>query len=450
MRKQFNDAYAVDVLVCGGGCAGIGAALAAARSGARTLLVEWAGFAGGIMTAVGLPFFDGIADIRDNRIIARGIPLELFARMGGCAPDATHVSQHNPTIDNVERFKLLLDGLLSAEGERLQLLYHSFACDVDVQGDRIREVVIANKGGLVTVRPQVVIDCTGDADIAYRAGAPTEKREELQPLTLHFRIGNVKNSPTIRQSCRAALERAYAKGDLPMFYGPGVSFMFAPNEVYLHAIRVAADATDPEQFTRAEMQGRADAWTMFESWKREVPEFRDAYFISSGPFIGVRETRRIVGQYVLTEADIVAGQAFDDTIATGCWYLDQHPNRMTLGGAQDTPKIQPEPYDIPYRSLLPRTIENLLVAGRCHSATQMAASSTRVTVTAMSMGEAAGTAAALAVAQGVSPQELSGCQLSERLRQQRAAPLTLPALSAQFPFTGARTPVGGNALGMEL
>lgn len=456
MRIQTNGShngsapYNVDVLVCGGGCAGIGAALAAARAGAKTLLVEWAGFAGGIMTAVGLPFFDGIADISDNRIVTRGIPLELFVRMGGCAPDATHVEKHNPTIDNVERYKLLLDKLLTAEGDRLQVLYHSFACDVRRQGDRISEVIIANKGGLVTVRPKVIIDCTGDADIAYRADAPTEKRAELQPLTLHFRIGNVEKSPTIRQRCRAALERAYANGDLPMFYGPGVSFMFAPNEVYLHAIRVAADATDPEQFTRAEMQGRADAWTMFEYWKREVPEFRDAYFISSGPFIGVRETRRIVGQYVLTEEDIVASRSFDDAIATGCWYLDQHPNRMTLGGAQDTPKVQPEPYDIPYRSLLPRTIENLLVAGRCHSATQLAASSTRVTVTAMSMGEAAGTAAALAVTQATSPQELSGGRLADTLHQRRTAPLTVAPLSTQFPFTGALIPVGGNAVGMEL
>src|SRR5690606_2518978 len=129
----------VEVLVCGGGCAGIGAALAAARRGARTLLVEWAGFAGGIMTAVGLPFFDGIADIRDNRIVTRGIPLELFAKMGGCAPDATHVKRHNPTIDNVERYKLLLDRLLTAERPRLQVLYHSFACEARVEAGRIVE-----------------------------------------------------------------------------------------------------------------------------------------------------------------------------------------------------------------------------------------------------------------------------------------------------------------------
>lgn len=414
---------AVDVLVCGGGCAGIGAALAAARGGARTLLIERAGFAGGIMTTVGLPFFDGIADIRDNRIVNRGIGLELFVKMGGCAPTATHVTRHNPTFDNVERFKLLLDRLLTAEGDRLRVLYHSLAAGVEVSGNRIEAVILANKAGLTRVQPRVVIDCTGDADIACWSGAPTEKRAELQPLTLHFRIGHVHRRPDTTHLCRAALIRAHERGDLPMYYGPGVNFMFAADEVYIHAVRVRADATDPEQLTRAEMQGRADAWAMFETWKREVPGFEDAYFIMSGPYIGVRETRRIVGQYVLTEEDIVATRRFADAIATGCWYLDQHPNRATAGSAQDTPKVQPAPYDIPYRSLVPQKVTNLLVAGRCHSATQMAASSTRVTVTAMALGEAAGAAAALAASTGRALWDVSGEEVRARLAARGAGPI---------------------------
>ena len=147
---------------------------------------------------------------------------------------------------------------------------------------------------------------------------------------------------------------------------------------------------------------------MFEAWKKDVPGFEDSYFISSGPFIGVRETRRIVGQYVLTEQDITSTRAFDDAIVTGCWYLDRHPNKSTAGTANIGPKIQPAPYDIPYRSLLPQKVGNLLVAGRCHSATTNAASSTRVTCTAMGMGEAAGAAAAMAMAAGRLPQEIRG------------------------------------------
>jgi hypothetical protein len=411
-----------DVLVCGGGCAGLAAALSAARNGARTLLIERAGFAGGIITAVGLPYFDGIADIKDNRVIVRGIGLELLAKSGVCAPDATHVKVHNPTIPNVEAFKLLADRLLTAERERLSVLYHSMACGVEMDGERIAAVLIANKAGLTRIRAQQVIDCTGDADIAAWAGAPTEKAPELQPLTLHFRVGNVQRAPDLGKNCRAALEKAHEQGELPMFYGPGVMFMFGPNEIYVHGIRVPADASDPAELTRAEMQGRADAWAMFEAWKRDVPGFEKSYFMCASPFIGVRETRRIVGQHVLTEDEIMATKAFDDAVATGCWYLDQHPNKMTAGAANAVPKQQPAPYDIPYRSLVPQKVTNLLVAGRCHSTTRLAQSSTRVTVTAMALGEAAAVAATLALKGNTSPQSLDGSDVRQKLRLQNAGP----------------------------
>jgi hypothetical protein len=413
-----------DILVCGGGCAGLGAALASARNGAKTLLIERAGFAGGIITAVGLPCFDGIADLREKRIVVRGIPLELYVKMGGCEPNATHVSVHYAPITNIERFKLLADKLLTSEGNRLKVLYHSFACDAAVRGGRITEVIIANKAGLVRVRPKVVIDCTGDADVAFFAGAPTDKNKELQPMSLHFRIGNVRRNRAMEKNCRLALERAKTRGKLPIFYGPGLSFHFAPNEAMIHGVRVPADATDPEALTRAEIQGRRDAWTMFECWKSEVRGFEKSYFITSGPYIGIRETRRIVGQYVLTEKDLLTNRKFDDAVATGCWYLDKHPNRATPGKAQDTPRIlPPAPYDIPYRSLLPQKISNLLVAGRCHSATHMAASSTRVTVTAMALGQAAGTAAAMVVKARKNPQEVSGDSVRKKLCSQGAAPM---------------------------
>ena len=404
-----------DVLVCGGGCAGLAAALSAARAGARTLLLERAGFAGGIITAVGLPYFDGIADIADNSIVVRGMALELLAKSGVCRVEDSHVKVHNPTIPNVERFKLLADRLLCEQQDLLKVLYHTTVCGIEMTGERISTVLAANKSGLVRIRPQIVIDCTGDADVAAWSGVPIDKAPELQPLTLHFRIGNVKKTSDQSRKCREALEAAHARGELPMYYGPGVMFLFAPDEVYVHGIRVPADATDPADLTRAEMQGRRDAWTMFESWQRDVPGFEEAYFMSSGPFIGVRETRRIIGQYVLTEQDILTTKSFDDAIATGCWYLDQHPNKVTSGAANAVPKQQPQPYDIPYRSLLPQGVPNLIVAGRCHSATQLAASSTRVTVTAMAMGEAAGLAAARSVQSRVSPQELSGAKIRRDL-----------------------------------
>ena len=415
-----------DVLVCGGGCAGSAAALAAARAGAKVLLVEKAPFAGGIITSVGLPYFDGIAHISTNRVVVRGIALELLAKTGVCAPDAKTVAKHNPTIPNTFEFKLLLDRLFQEQKGRLSVLFNSFVCDAHASSGRVESVTIANKDGLVTVKPKVVIDCSGDADVAAWAGAPFEQNAEVQPLTLHFRVANVQPTPGISALCRTALAGAQQRGELPFYYGPGVMFLFGKNEVYVHGIRVPADPTNAADLSRAEMQGRADAHAMFRAWKQDVPAFADSYFMEAYPWIGVRESRRIIGQHVLSEDDLMKARRFDDAIATGCWYLDLHPNKTVVGSANDfdPKKVQPEPYDIPYRSLVPRKLSNLLVAGRCHSATRGAHASTRVTVTAMAMGEAAGVAAALALKTGKEVALLDGVKVRETLAAQNAGPFT--------------------------
>lgn len=415
-----------DVLVCGGGCAGIAAALAAARSGAKTLLVEKAPFAGGIITSVGLPFFDGIASIKDNRVVVRGIALELLAKTGRCAPDATHIKPHNPTIPNTFEFKVLLDRELNALKPNLTVLFNSFACAAETSGDHITEVLLANKDGLVRVEPRVVIDCTGDGDVAAWSGAPMEQNEEVQPLTLHFRIARVKKTPDFSKHCREALVKAQERGELPSFYGPGIMFMYADDEIYIHGVRVPANPTDAADLTRAEMQGRADAMAMFQAWKKEVPGFENSYFLEAYPWIGVRESRRLLGQHVLTEDEIMKRQPFDDAIATGTWYVDLHPNKTTLSSANDfqPQKFQPEPYDIPYRSLVSPKAANLLVAGRCHSATRRAHASTRVTVTAMAMGEAAGTAAAMAMRGNAEVAGLEGAKVREILAAHGGGPFT--------------------------
>lgn len=425
-RVAIRKVIETEVLVCGGGCAGAAAALTSARQGAKTLLVEKAPFAGGIITCVGLPYFDGIANIRDNRIVVRGIALELLSKSGVCKPDATHVARHNPTIPNTFEFKLLLDRLLKEHKQNLAVLFNSMVCGVERSGDRIRSVFIANKDGVVEIQPKVVIDCTGDGDVAAWSGAPYEQNAEVQPLTLHFRVGNVRRDANLSMNCRVALARAQERGELPLYYGPGVMFLFGENEIYVHGIRVGANPTDAADLSRAEMQGRADAHAMFRAWKKEVPGFENSYFLEAYPWIGVRESRRILGQYILNEEDLLTGKSFDDAIATGCWYLDIHPNKTTVGSANDfkPEKVQPAPYDIPYRSLLPRKVENLLVAGRCHSATRGAHASTRVTVTAMAMGEAAGVAAALANSQGKTPQLLIGAEVREVLRKIGSGPFT--------------------------
>jgi hypothetical protein len=265
--------------------------------------------------------------------------------------------------------------------------------------------------------------------VAAWAGAPFEQSAVVQPLTLHFRVGHInvaKLGKDFATSCRAALDRAHERGELPYYYGPGMRLMFAKDELYFHAVRVPANPTDAADLTRAEMQGRADAHAMFRAWKADVPAFADSFFVEAYPWIGVRESRRIIGQHVLSEDDLMKSRRFDDAIATGCWYLDLHPNKTVAGSANDfdPKKVQPEPYDIPYRSLVPQKIENLLVAGRCHSATRGAHASTRVTVTAMAMGEAAGVAAAIALKEKTSVATLSGVRVREALAKQNAGPFT--------------------------
>lgn len=423
-----------DVLVCGGGCAGIAAAIASARQGAKTLLIERAGFSGGIITTVGLPYFDGLIDKPTGRFVVKGIALELLEKLGVAKPNATHIDDLRADlitkywgsvyIPNVEEFKLLSDGLILQQSDNLRVLYHSMVCGVEVKDGRIAAVTIANKDGLTRIEARQVIDCTGDGDIAFWAGAPTEKMDPLMPLTMHFRIGNVVPVKETKDTAKQVLIEAHKAGKLPEFYGPGLIYAFAKDEVYVHATRVAGDATDAADFTRAEIQGRKDAWTIFSEWKAKVPGFENSYYIMSGPYIGVRETRRIVGERVLTLEDLEKTNRYDDAIATGCWFLDIHPQKTSVDKPFTGSGFQPRPYDISYKTLVPRGVSNLLVAGRCHSASKDAAASSRVTVTAMALGEAAGVGAALAVKTKGEVGTLDGVKVRELLAAKNAGPFT--------------------------
>ena len=423
-----------DVLVCGGGCAGIAASISSARNGAKTLLIERAGFSGGIITTVGLPYFDGLIDKPSGRFVVKGIALELLQRLGVAKTNAKHIDDLRQDlitkywgsvwIPNVEEFKLLTDDLILQHRERLSVLYHSMACDVETKDGRVAAVMVANKDGLTRVEARQFIDCTGDGDIAYWAGCPTTSSKPLMPLTMHFRIGNVVPVKETKDAAKNALIEAQKAGRLPNFYGPGLIFAFAKDECYVHATRVPANATDAADFTRAEIQGRRDAWTIFNEWKSNVPGFENSYYIMSGPYIGVRDTRRIVGLEVLSLEDLQNTTRQEDAIATGCWFLDIHPPETTLDKPFTGSGFQPKPYDIAYRTLVPQTVSNLLVAGRCHSASREASASSRVTATAMALGEAAGCAAALATKANSEVGLFDGSKVREMLERQNAGPFT--------------------------
>ena len=236
------------------------------------------------------------------------------------------------------------------------------------------------------------------------------KAEPLQPMSLHFRIAYLEPTFDLRRRCAAVLEAAHQRGDIGLYGGPYPA-TFSGRDVYFNATRFPGDSTDPADWTQAEIQGRQDAWTMFELWQAELPEFADAYFMSSGPTAGARESRRIVGDYVLTGDDVAEGRRHDDVIVLGAWRLDRHPPQAA--GYHHIPWTPP--YDIPYRTLLPGKLENLLVAGRCHSATSEALASSRVTATAMGMGQAAGIAAALAVRNNTTPRQVDVQQVQAHI-----------------------------------
>jgi 2-polyprenyl-6-methoxyphenol hydroxylase-like FAD-dependent oxidoreductase len=421
--KQIPIVATPDVLVCGAGLAGIGAAVAAARSGAKTLVVERNGFAGGFFTATIGSAFDGFVDERTGTPVVGGIVFEMLERMGVIAPgqgpqlrynvngDLSFVEMHPERVIprcDPERFKRAADAILLEAG--VEILYHTQVADVVARDGRVSSVLVSNKDGLVAIQPKTVIDCTGDGDVAAWAGAMYEKAEPLQPMSLHFRIADLAPTFELRRRCAQVLQEAFARGEIGLYGGPYPA-TFSGRDVYFNATRTPGDNTIPADWTRAEISGRADAWRMFELWQQHLPEFANAYFFTSGPVAGARESRRIVGDYVLTGDDVVEGRRHDDVVVLGAWRLDRHPPREP--GYHHIPWTPP--YDIPYRTLLPRNFENLLVAGRCHSATSEALASSRVTATAMGMGQAAGTAAALALAGGQSPRELSVTRLQDQL-----------------------------------
>jgi hypothetical protein len=426
--KSFDVTLRPDVLVCGAGLAGIGAAVAAARAGAKTMVVERCGFPGGFFTAIVGSAFDGFNDQYTGLPAVGGVVIEMLERLGILQGRDAHTLQFtgNGEIKEIanhpgwivpqtdpERFKKAADEILKDAGVDVHL--HTMVADTITGNGRIETVIVSNKGGLAAIQPKMVVDCTGDGDVAAWAGAPFEINDPLQPMSLHFRVINVVATLDLREKCTAALGEAHARGELGNYGGPWMH-RFAPNEIYFNTVRVAANGTIPEDWTHVEQQGRQDAWTMFRTFKEHVPEFKDAYFFQSGPVAGARETRRIMGDYVLTEEDIWTTKRHEDVVVLGAGRLDRHAPTAASHHVEHVVA----PYDISYRTLVPQKLENVLVAGRCHSATSEALASSRLTATAMGMGQAAGVAAALAARGSSTTRDVSIGTLQEVLRSQDA------------------------------
>jgi hypothetical protein len=440
-----------DVLVVGGGPAGIGAAIGAADAGARVILAERYGFLGGNATAaLVMPLMsfhthrtelekeDGAklfpTDHGPGEPVVAGVLARLLARLvqtgGAIAPsrDTGYTVPFDP-----ELFKLAALELLDDAG--VSFLFHAFASGVVADGS-VRGVVFETKSGPVVIWAQVVVDGTGDGDVAAAAGAPYEiGRDEdglVQPMTLMFRMVDfereafasyVREHPDQWRGVHGLwdlIKKASEAGELDL-PREDILFFGTPHEreVSVNSTRVTqVRGTNVFDWTRAEAESRRQMRQIVAFLRRRVPGFEHAYLAQSGVHAGVRETRRITGDYRLTVDDVLSARRFEDVIARGAYPVDIHNPK----GSGTLLKRVPdgEAYDIPLRCLLPRGIEDLLVAGRCISGTHEAHSSYRVMPIVMATGQAAGVCAALATGHGLTPRTVPVADVQAELIRQGA------------------------------
>lgn len=398
-------AAAVDVLVVGGGPTGVGAALAAASEGAKTLLVERHGMLGGMWTAGLLnPLFEPLRGWWVERLVSR------LREAGGWRDHPKF-----PVFDT-EVLKYILEQLLGEVGA--DFWYHVQASDPLVIDGRASGMIIEGKSGREAILAETVIDCTGDGDIAARAGVPFQFGRPVdglaQPMTLMFEVEGVESLGPDTQHILNILTGAIEASDLPIRlpYGKhphGTPYLIPPPAEGVGAVQATHvyrfDPTDTRDITRATVEARAQVHEIFFKALRNVPGLEKIRLSQTAPSLGVRESRHMEGQYTLNADDVMAGRRFEDAVvscAFGCDIHEIYPDDKLAH------RIPAKPFEIPYRCLVPKRVRGLLFAGRCISGTHEAHASYRVTGTCMGLGQAAGLAAAMAAAARATPDEIDG------------------------------------------
>ena len=431
----------VDVLVVGGGTAGVVAAIAAARHGAKSLIVEQFGFLGGTHTAAlvspvcpnyhpdGRPLTEGIGQEIFDRLAKRG---RAKGREDGCYDFDGEWPWFDP-----EALKYLLDDMVEESGAKV--LFHTFVSDIIRDNGNITGVIVENKGGRSALMARQIIDASGDADVAFRAGVPIESGRLIdhlnQPASLRFLAGNVdfeKCSAFLRKQGvknRTTPSVSFARGggakDLEKYFGQLLTegrvepetldyFQFysapgRPGEISFNCPELRKfSATNGWDASRMQLEGRRKIGKIMNFARRFIPGFENSYIAYTAPMVGVRESRRIVGEYVLTEVDVLSGMKFPDAVARNNWPPDIHSPSDDEGLMYTQDSFSADYVEIPYRSLVPLKVDNLLVTGRCISATFEAQAAVRISRTCHALGQAAGTAAAMACKENITPRQLDG------------------------------------------
>lgn len=402
--RQFPVNADFDVIVTGGGPAGCAAAIASAREGARTMLIEATGMLGGMGTAGNLncwcPFTDG------EKIIYKGIAEKIFLESKKGVP--VHKDRLDWLPINTEQLKRVYDDMVIGSGAHL--LMFTQVAGVEMSGDgTIDHITVANKSGLSRYRARVYVDCTGDGDLAAWAGADYfhgDAHNSVQSSTLCFTVAGVnhdeyrKYGHTLHNASPSSpIHRILASGKYPLIADEHFNVkMVHPGVLSFNAGHLfGIDSTSPDDLTKGMVDGRRLVEEIHRALRIECPAmFGESFLVSTGSLLGIRESRRIKCDYVFTVEDWEARRSFDDEIGRNCYYIDVHKNEARL-----YPRYSKgESHGIPFRTLVPEKLSNVLIAGRSISSDDYAYGSLRIMPVCLVTGEAAGLGAALASRMG--------------------------------------------------